>query len=77
MYHKENINIAGSMHHEECFHTSWTFQISYFILSVLDWQKTTKAFEFVEDPSLKAGIASPMHCIMFNTKKKLNSINSK
>ena len=57
------------MHHGECFHASRSFQISYFILSVPDWQKTTKAFEFVEDPSRKAGIASPMRCITFNTEK--------
>ena len=61
------------MYHEECFHASRSFQISYFILSVPDWQKTTKAFEFVEDFSQKAGISSPMCCIMFNTEKiKLN-----
>ena len=59
------------MHHGECFHASSSFQISYFILSVPDWQKTTKAFEFVEDPSRKAGIASLMRCVMFN-KVKLN-----
>ena len=37
------------MHDGECFHASWSFQISNFILIVPDWQKTTKAFEFVED----------------------------
>ena len=42
------------MHHGECFHASESFQISYFILSVPDWQKTIKAFEFVEVPSQKA-----------------------
>ena len=57
------------MHHGECFHASESFQISYFILSIPDWQKTTKAFEFVEVPSQKAGIASPMRCITFNTEK--------
>ena len=56
------------MHHGECFHASWSFQISSFILSVPDWQKITKAFEFVEDHSRKAGIASPMRCITFNKK---------
>ena len=57
------------MHHGECFHASESFQISYFILSVPDWQKTIKVFEFVEHPSRKAGIASPMRCITFNTEK--------
>ena len=50
------------MHHGECFHALEPFQISYFILSVPDWQKTTKAFEFVEVTSQKAGITSPMRC---------------
>ena len=59
------------MHHGECFHASRLIQISYFILSVSDWQQTIKAFEFVENPSQKVGIASPMRCIMFN-KEKLN-----
>ena len=57
------------MHHGECFHASKSFQISSFILSVPDWQKTTKAFEFVEVPSQKARIASPMRCITFDTEK--------
>ena len=57
------------MHHGECFHASRSFQISYFILNVPDWRKTIKAFEFVEDPSQKAGIASLMCCITFNTEK--------
>ena len=57
------------MHHGECFHVSRSFQISYFILSVPDWHETTTTFEFVEDPSRKAGIASLMCCITFNTEK--------
>ena len=63
------------MHHEECFHASRSFQISYFILSVPDLQKTTKTFEYVEDHSQKARIASPMRCITFNTKKKKIKLN--
>ena len=68
IYRKENINIGGFMHHGDCFHASRLFQISYFILSVPDWQKTTKAFEFVEDPSRKAGIAS-QYVVSRSTKK--------
>ena len=51
------------MHHGECFHASWSFQISSFILSVPDWQKTIKVFDFVEEPSRKAEISFPMRCI--------------
>ena len=42
------------MRHGECFQALQSFQISYFILSVPNLQKTTKAFEFVEVPSQKA-----------------------
>ena len=54
IYRKVNINIGGSCIMGKCFHASRSFQISYFILSVPDWQKTTKAFEFVEDSFRKA-----------------------
>ena len=60
------------MHHGECFHPSRSFQIS-FILSVPDRHKNNKNFEFVEDLSRKARIASPIRCITFNKEKiKLN-----
>ena len=69
IYRKENINIGGSCIMGNVFMLHGSFQISSFILSVPDWQKTTKAFEFVEDPSPKAEIASPIRCITFNIEK--------